>query len=140
MAQAIHRKAVAAVNGFPPVLCFDVYKLTSATKAGNIGDLWSFLMRGGDPDVQAVFDSIFGIEKMRFSTFWFWIFRNWCLAAGKVIRPRRPFPPETPKKAGAAEQMRDIKDLRKKCRSRPGADPEQVRSGADRNPVLTIRQ
>jgi hypothetical protein len=44
-----------------------------------------------------------------------------------------PSPPETLKKAGAAEQMRDIKDLRKKCRSRPGADPEQTRSrpGAD---------
>jgi hypothetical protein len=26
--------------------------------------------------------------------------------------------------------MLDINDLRKKCRSRPGADPEQTRSGA----------
>jgi hypothetical protein len=33
-------------------------------------------------------------------------------------------PPETLKKAGAAEQVRDIKDLRKKA----GADPEQSRS------------
>ena len=36
-----------------------------------------------------------------------------------------PSPPETLKKAGAAEQVRDINDLRKKSRSRPGADPEQ---------------
>jgi hypothetical protein len=34
---------------------------------------------------------------------------------------RDPSPPETPKKAGAAEQMRNIKDLRKKSRSRAGA-------------------
>jgi hypothetical protein len=53
------------------------------------------------------------------------------LAAGKEMKPGETLPPpETLKKAGAAEQMRNIKELRKKCRSRPGADPEQSRSGS----------
>src|SRR3954463_266169 len=64
---------------------------------------------------------------MGFSSFWFLDFQK--LAFWLQVNPGETLPPpETLKKAGAAEQMRDIKDLRKKCRSRPGADPEQTRS------------
>jgi hypothetical protein len=60
------------------------------------------------------------------------------LAAGKEMKPGETLPPpETLKKAGAAEQMLDINDLRKKCRSRPGADPEQTRSRAGAEPERT---
>jgi hypothetical protein len=69
---------------------------------------------------------------MGFSSFWFLDSQNF-----KIWRPIKgvkpggePSPPETLKKAGAAEQVRDINDLRKKCRSRPGADSEQCRSSA----------
>ena len=67
---------------------------------------------------------------MGFSSFWFLDFQNFeILGPSKGVKPGEdPSPPETLKKAGAAEQMRDINDLRKKSRSRPGADPEQCRS------------
>ena len=70
---------------------------------------------------------------MRISTFWFLDFQKLAvLSAGKGMKPGETLPPpETLKKAGAAEQMRAIKDLRKKCRSRPGADPERSRSGSE---------
>src|SRR4051812_27219252 len=63
---------------------------------------------------------------MGFSSFWFLDFQK--LAFWLQVNPGETLPPpETLKKAGAAEQMRDIKDLCKKSRSRPGADPERSR-------------